>query len=247
MLDIRGLSYQIGGNQILRELDLHIAEQQYYALAGENGAGKSTLIKIILDLIRNIESGSVKIGGVDRRQVAARQRLSYLPEKFDIKREVTGWQYLHFVAGVYRKILNQSRVEQLCEQLSLDVQKLELKASVYSKGMKQKLGLISCFMLDNPLIILDEPLSGLDPKARFYFKQLLNVERANQRTIFYSTHMLADAEEISDQFGILHQGRIVFEGSPQACLQTFSADTLEQAYMNCITRYPKAVSSDQGS
>ena len=103
--------------------------------------------------------------------------------------------------------------------------------------MKQKLGLISCFMLDNPLIILDEPLSGLDPKARFYFKQLLKAEREHNRTIFYSTHMLADAEEICDQFGILHKGRIVFDGSPKACLHEFNAATLEQAYMNCVTEY----------
>ena len=102
--------------------------------------------------------------------------------------------------------------------------------------MKQKLGLISCFMLETPLIILDEPLTGLDPKARFLFKKLLSDERANGRTIFYSTHMLADAEEICDRFGILHDGSIVFEGTPEECISNFQANSLEKAYMSCISQ-----------
>lgn len=237
MLEIKDISYSIKGVSVLRDLSLSIEAGCFYALAGENGAGKSTLIRIVLDLIRNIEKGTVKIDGIDNHLLASRQRLSYLPEKFDVKKDVSGWQYLRFVFGAYRQAMNKERVEQLCQRMGLDVSKLDLKTSAYSKGMKQKLGLISCFMLDNPLIILDEPLSGLDPKARFFFKQLLNDERQNNRTIFYSTHMLADAEEISDQFGILHKGNIVFEGAPQACLQQFNGDTLEQAYMNCISGY----------
>ena len=234
MLKINNLDYRIANHAILKSLNLQVDSGQFYALAGENGAGKSTLIKIILDLIRNVESGSVTIDGVDHKQLAARNVLSYLPEKFDIKPEVTGWQYLQFVFGAYQQTLDRDKVLMLCDQLSLDAQRLADKASEYSKGMKQKLGLISCFMLDKPLIILDEPLSGLDPKARFLFKQLLQQERSQGRTIFYSTHMLADAEEICDRFGILHRGQIVFDGTPAECLQQYDAATLEQAYMACI-------------
>ena len=179
----------------------------------------------------------------EHKLLSSRNLVAYLPEKFDIKKDVTGWQYLKFVYGVYRQPLNLARVEQLCQKLSLDLSRLDHKTNGYSKGMKQKLGLISCFMLDKPLMILDEPLSGLDPKARYYFKQLLSHERESNRTIFYSTHMLADAEEICDRFGILHQGQIVFDGSPEACLEQFNAQTLEQAYMNCITEYDAALAS----
>ena len=235
MLKVESVSYHIGQQSVLGGLNLEVGKSQFYALAGENGAGKSTLIKIILDLIRSIDGGSIRIDGVDHRQLAARELLTYLPEKFDIRKEASGWQYLQFVFGAYRQDFDRDRVLSLCDQLALDAARLECKGGEYSKGMKQKLGLISCFMLDKPLIILDEPLSGLDPKARFLFKQLLQQERAQQRTIFYSTHMLADAEEICDRFGILHQGRIVFEGSPAECLQQFDASTLEQAYMRCIS------------
>ena len=104
--------------------------------------------------------------------------------------------------------------------------------------MIQKLGLISCFMLERKLLILDEPLSGLDPSARYHFKQLLRDEKPKARTIFYSTHMLADAEDICDQFGILHEGSMRFVGTPDECRQKYQADTLELAYMNCIATQP---------
>ena len=215
---------------------MDIRHGEYFSLAGENGAGKSTLIKIILDLIRNIESGSIQIDRQGHRLKSTRKGIAYLPEKFDVKKEVSGWQYLKFICGIYQQELNKDRINNLCQLMSLDVDRLKDKVGAFSKGMKQKLGLISCFMLDTPLIILDEPLSGLDPKARFHFKQLLQQERVNSRTIFYSTHLLADAEEICDQFAILHQGKIAFNGTPQQCMQQYHADTLEKAYMNCITQ-----------
>ncbi len=235
MLEINELSYRIGNALILDDLYLNVQPGQYYALAGENGAGKSTLIKIILDLIRDVQSGGIYINGQSNRNKSSRNVIAYLPEKFNIIKEVTGWQYLRFVYGMYQKKLSQERVMGLCDSLNLDYSRLDHKIGDYSKGMQQKLGLVSCFMLDSPMIILDEPLSGLDPGARFNFKQLLKQEREYKRTIFYSTHMLADAEEICDRFGILHQGRIVFDGTPTECINRYQTNTLEQAYMSCIS------------
>ena len=235
MIRIQNLSYRVGDRSVLKGLDLQVGTGQYFALAGENGAGKSTLIRIMLDLIRGVESGSVEIENNSRTQIEARANLAYLPEKFEVNTNVSGWRYLKFVFAMYNMDFNRQRVEHYCRAMSFAIERLDDRVSGYSKGMKQKLGLVSCFMLEKPLMILDEPLSGLDPSARYRFKSLLENYRTEQRTIFYSTHMLADAEDICDRFAILHQGRILFEGTPVECKTRFDAASLEQAYMKCIS------------
>jgi ABC-2 type transport system ATP-binding protein len=233
-ISLSNLSYSISGNDILRALNLEIPAQSYFAIAGINGAGKSTLIRLVLDLIRPSAGSEIKIFGQLNRVTGARNQLVYLPEKFDVKKGVCGWQYLDFIASIYATSLDRKRARELAEKLDFPVDRLATKIGGYSKGMVQKLGLISCFILDRKLLILDEPLSGLDPRARYHFKNLLLEERHKQQTILYSTHLLADAEEICDQFGILHEGEMKFIGTPASCLQSFQASTLEQAYMSCI-------------
>ncbi len=233
-LSVSNLSYSIAGLDILRALSLEVAEHQYYAIAGINGAGKSTLIRLVLDLIRPAAGGSIRIFGADNRARDCRERLAYLPEKFDIKRNITGRQYLDFIAAVYRLKTTRSGYAELAERLDFAPDRLDTRVGGYSKGMVQKLGLLSCFMLERPLLILDEPLSGLDPRARYHFKQVMRAEKEAGRTVLYSTHMLADAEELCDQFGILHDGELKFQGTPADCLREYGAATLEQAYMKCI-------------
>ena len=234
-LSISNLSYSISGIEILKNLNLEVDKQCYFAIAGINGAGKSTLIKLILDLIRPADGSKIEIYGSNNQNEQSRNQLTYLPERFDIRKTVTGWQYLEFVASIYGFQINIASIEALAEKLDFRPNRLDSKVASYSKGMVQKLGLMSCFMLERDFLILDEPLSGLDPLARYHFKQLLLEEKTRGRTILYSTHMLADAEEICDQFGILHQGEMKFIGSPESCLQRFEAATLEQAYMKCIS------------
>lgn len=235
VVSLSNLSYSISGVDILRTLNFEIPTNSYFAIAGVNGAGKSTLIKLILDLIRPTGSSEIKIFGQQNQITGCRDRLAYLPEKFDVKKTVSGWQYLNFVTSIYKMALDKNTACSLAEKLDFPVDRLKSKIGSYSKGMVQKLGLISCFILDRELLILDEPLSGLDPRARFYFKNLLLEEKQKGRTMLYSTHMLADAEEICDQFGILHQGELKYIGTPNDCMQNYAADTLEQAYMQCIS------------
>jgi len=234
-LSLSGLSYSVSGTDILTALNLQIPEASYFAIAGVNGAGKSTLIKLILDLIRPSSVGELKIFGQPNRETGCRDQLAYLPEKFDVKRSVSGWQYLDFVASIYGISHDRKQTSELAERLDIEPGRLKSKIGSYSKGMVQKLGLVSCFMLDRKLLILDEPLSGLDPRARFHFKNLLREVKPKGMTILYSTHLLADAEENCDQFGILHQGEMKFIGTPDECRKSFQADSLEQAYMRCIS------------
>ncbi len=234
-LDVSNVSYSVPGLDILTQLDLAVDECRYYALAGVNGAGKSTLIKLILDLIRPAPGGDIRVFGMDNQNRNCRDQLAYLPEKFDVKKNITGRQYLDFIAAVYRQQPGRDRIASLAERLDFPPDRLDSRVGGYSKGMVQKLGLVSCFMLDRRLLILDEPLSGLDPRARYRFKQLMREERSAERTVLYSTHLLADAEDLCDQFGILHDGEMKYQGTPADCIHHYQADSLEQAYMNCIT------------
>jgi len=234
-LSISDLCYSISGVDILSALKLQIPEASYFAIAGVNGAGKSTLIKLILDLIRPTSVGELTIFGRQNTEPECRDQLAYLPENFDVKKSVSGWQYLDFVASIYGMSRHSGQTRELAERLDFEPDRLKSKIGSYSKGMVQKLGLISCFMLDRKLLILDEPLTSLDPKARYHFKRLLEEIKPEGKTIFYSTHLLADAEDICDQFGILHQGEIKYLGTPADCMQSFQSDSLEQAYMRCIS------------
>jgi ABC-2 type transport system ATP-binding protein len=234
-LEISELSYSVPGLDILKSLSLEVGAGQYYAIAGVNGAGKSTLIKLVLDLIRPLPGGSIRIFGVDNRARQCRDQLAYLPEKFDVKKNIDGRQYLDFIAAVYHQKLNRGEISALAERLDFPPDRLDTRVGGYSKGMVQKLGLVSCFMLERRLLILDEPLSGLDPRARYHFKQLMHEEKSAGRTVLYSTHLLADAEDLCDRFGILHDGEMKYQGTPADCLRRYRASSLEQAYMQCIS------------
>jgi ABC-2 type transport system ATP-binding protein len=234
-LEISNISYSIAGLEVLKTLDLEVTEQQYYAIAGVNGAGKSTLIKLILDLIRPAPGGEIQIFGAANRDRHCRDQLAYLPEKFDVKKNITGRQYLDFIAAVYRQNPGVDKIAELAERLDFPPDRLDSRVGGYSKGMVQKLGLLSCFMLERRLIILDEPLSGLDPRARYHFKELMRAEKSAGRTVLYSTHLLADAEDLCDRFGILHDGEMKYQGTPADCMQRYQSTTLEQAYMTCIS------------
>ena len=234
-LSVSAISYSVAGLDILKQLSLDVETEQYYAIAGVNGAGKSTLIKLVLDLIRPQPGGEIRIFGLENTDPRCREQLAYLPEKFDVKKNISGRQYLDFIAAVYHLKPGSRNIAELAERLDFPGDRLDSRVGGYSKGMVQKLGLLSCLMLQRRLIILDEPLSGLDPRARYHFKELMQSLKSRQHTVLYSTHLLADAEDLCDRFGILHDGEMKYQGTPQDCVQRYRADSLEKAYMACIS------------
>jgi ABC-2 type transport system ATP-binding protein len=235
MIKINNLYFSYKKNPALNNLSLRVENNHYFALAGLNGAGKTTLIRLIVDLIRSPNRSDILINDISSWRVESRKNLIYLPEKFKLNSNITAMDYFNLISGVYQQDLDRNKVESLCEALSFPSQFLHQKSSSYSKGMLQKIGLIGCLVQEIPFLLLDEPLSGLDPKARRQVKQILLDEKVvSGRTLFYSTHMLSDVDEFCDSFGILHNGALKFIGTPQQCKEQYNSSTLEQAYMACI-------------
>ncbi len=233
VLSFKDVSKTYGRQDILSAVNLSLAQGDYLALVGANGAGKTTLLKCLLDFTA-ISAGSIAIFDEPQTMTSARQRLAYLPERFTPPYYLTGKDFLVYMAGLYGEAYNPEQVEIMLSVLDLEPSALDKPVRQFSKGMSQKLGLAACLLSNRELLIMDEPMSGLDPKARAYLKQYLIELKQQGKTLFFSTHLLADVEILCDKVAILHEGSIQFMGSPAECCQHFVTDDFEQAYLRCI-------------
>lgn len=194
--------------EALTDLSLQLPQGEVFGFLGPNGAGKSTTIKTLMGLITPT-SGVVRIFGIDARQSSARLRVGYLPENPSFYDYLTAEEYLAFVGRIFKmekaRFLEQSRL--VLEQVDLwEARKRTIRG--YSKGMVQRLGIAQALLHDPDLLIFDEPMSGLDPLGRALVKSLIiDLKRAG-KTVFFSTHITSDVEEICDRFGILVKGRL---------------------------------------
>jgi len=218
---------------VLEEIGFSLVPGEIFGLIGLNGAGKTTLIKIILDLI-DAEQGRAQIFGIETTNLKARKHLSYLPEKFQPSRYLKGMEYLDLALSYYGKKLDARLAREYAAALDLDSSVLDVRVGSYSKGMGQKLGLLGAFMVDAPLLLLDEPMSGLDPSARIKLKNMLMNRRAQGQTIFFSSHILSDLDEICDRIGVIHEGRLFFIGTPSAFKTHYDESSLEKAFLRSI-------------
>ncbi len=232
-LHIEGLVCQYQQRRVLHELSCSIAAGEYVGLVGVNGAGKSTLIKAILDFIA-VEQGSISIFGQSHRRPQARNKLAFLPENFQPPYYLKGKDFLCYMAKLHGTSITRQDMEQSLLSLDLELSALDKSVRQFSKGMSQKLGLAACFLSERPLLLLDEPMSGLDPKARAYLKHHLQTLKPQGQTLFFSTHLLNDVDDLCDRIVILHNGSIMFNGTTTECCDHFAEPTLEAAYMRCI-------------
>jgi ABC-2 type transport system ATP-binding protein len=222
-----------GKKMVLNDVSLKVLDNEIFGFVGLNGIGKTTLIKIIIDLLEH-DGGGVEIFGVDKILPEARKDMAYLPEKFQPSNQLKGTEFLKFVTGFHKKKFDLKKAEEIAKILDLDVSALNLRISKYSKGMTQKLGLLGTFLSEAKLIILDEPMSGLDPRARIALKkQLINYKKAGN-SIFFSSHILSDIDEICDRIAILNDGKIVFVGKPEEFRAKHSEESLEKAFLSEI-------------
>jgi ABC-2 type transport system ATP-binding protein len=230
---IRGLTKRFGKAEVLRRVDLALAPGEFLGLAGVNGAGKTTLIKCLLDFCA-IDGGTIELFGVPHTVPRSRARLAFLPERFVPPYYLTGRDFLSLMLQLQQLHYDEAEVTAMLAALDLDPAALGKPVRAYSKGMTQKLGLAASFLARRDLYVLDEPMSGLDPKARACVKALLADLRARGRTLLFTSHALADIEEICDRMIVLHQGVPYFSGAPRALCDHYGENSTERAFLRCI-------------
>ena len=228
-----GKAYGKKSPKVIADVNFDVKEGEIFGLIGLNGVGKTTLIKAILDLHQATE-GEISIFGVDSKDYKARKNLAFLPEKFFPSQLLKGKEFLDLAVAAYGKKLDIEKAREGAAKLQLDPAVLENKVGKYSKGMAQKLGLLSAFLTEAPLLILDEPMSGLDPQARVSLKDYILDYRKLGKTIFFSSHILSDVDELCDRVGVIHGGGLKFLGTPKEMKSRFTNEILERAFLNCI-------------
>ena len=196
-------------------VDLSIKTGEIFGLLGPNGSGKSTTLKMLLGLVQP-DSGSVNVLGVDVRKdpVAVKQQVGYVPESPRLYEFLTGIEYLDFIGDIYSMQTEEkkNRITEYLKALQLEGREGDMITG-YSDGMKQKIALISAFLHRPKLLILDEPLSALDPRSARIVKDFLQKLKAQGVTTIMSTHVLEIAQAVCDRIGIMYQGKLLALGN----------------------------------
>ncbi len=224
MLETQGLSKQFRNVTAVWNLSLQLEEGDIFGFIGPNGAGKTTTIKMLATLLKPT-AGTAYIDGHDIRtqQEEVRGLMGYMPDFFGVYDDVKVWEYLDFFAAAYR--IERSRRPQIIEDV-LALTDLGGKRDAYveelSRGMKQRLCLAKTLVHDPKLLLLDEPASGLDPRARIEIRELLKELRSMGKTIFISSHILAELSDFCNKIGIIENGQLVVSGDVQEILQQIS-------------------------
>lgn len=207
LLELRGLTKKFGARTAVDSLDLSIRKGEIFGFLGPNGAGKSTTIRMILDVARPT-SGSIRLFGMsNRRTPAAHRRIGYLSGDMVLDEDLTGRQYLDFVDSVY----GGDRAERLnyrhhlAYELELEI---DTKIARYSRGNRQKVGLVAAMMHNPDLLILDEPSSGFDPLIQEVFIKLVQEYRQDGGTVFISSHSLGEVQQLCNRVGFIREGKL---------------------------------------
>lgn len=238
IIEIKDLNMSYGDNHVLKGVDMTIYPGQIIGYIGPNGAGKSTTVKIMLGLIDSY-SGDVSIFGKDIRQdpTAYKKRIGYVPESGEIYDSLTAREYLTFIGSLYQ--IDEETIENRGSELTKIFgiyENFDSRIASYSKGMKQKLMIISSMIHNPDILFLDEPISGLDANSVIVFKEILKGLALRGKTIFYSSHIMEVVEKLSDRIILLNAGVIAANGSFEE-LQSSSFDGSLQDIFNKVTGF----------
>ena len=230
MLHIDHLTKAYGEKKAVDDLTLHIAPGEVYGFIGHNGAGKTTTLKSVVGILQ-FDSGEITIGGksIKTDPLGCKKQLAYIPDNPDLYEFMTGIKYLNFIADVFGVSAEdrQARIRKYADAFELTGD-LAQPIAAYSHGMKQKLAIISAWLHEPKLIIMDEPFVGLDPKAAHILKGMMRELCDNGGAIFFSTHVLEVAEKLCDKVAIIKGGRLIRSGTME---EVKGDDSLEEVFL----------------
>ncbi len=230
MLKIEHLTKEYGEKKAVDDLSLEIESGEIYGFIGHNGAGKTTTLKSVVGILK-FDAGEIYIDGesVQAAQLACKKKIAYIPDNPDLYEFMSGIKYLNFIADVYGVGANQ-RQEKIRKYADLFEITADLAQPIaaYSHGMKQKLAIISAWLHDPKLIIMDEPFVGLDPKAAHILKGMMRELCDEGGAIFFSTHVLEVAEKLCDKVAIIKGGKLIRCGTME---EVKGDDSLEDVFL----------------
>ncbi len=235
MIKIENVSKSyIKGKKSIDNLNLEIRNGEIFGFLGPNGAGKTTTIKMITGIL-NPDEGDIYIDGksIEKEPLEAKRNFGFVPDNPDMFLKLKGIEYLNFLAEIYEipSDVRKERIEFLTKKFEI-YENLNSEIESYSHGMRQKI-VICGVLLNNPKNwILDEPMTGLDPKSSFDLKEMMREHSRNGNTVFFSTHVLEVAEKLCDRVGIINKGKLVFVGTFEEMKRQFKENTsLENLFL----------------
>ncbi len=235
MIEIKNVSKSYKkGNKVIDDLNLKINNGEIFGFIGLNGAGKTTTIKMLTGILE-IDEGEILIDGksIFTDAVEAKKNIGLVPDNPDIFLKFKGIEYLNFIADVY-EVDEEERVKEIekyAKEFSME-EELENKIESYSHGMRQKIHIIGALLHKPNNWILDEPITGLDPKASYDLKKIMKDYANEGKTVFFSTHILEIAEKLCDRIGIINKGKLVFVGTLEEMRKEFGQKlSLEEMFL----------------
>lgn len=231
MIRLEQVTKSYNGKVAVKNLNLEIPSGQVFAFLGPNGAGKTTTIKMIVGLLKPT-NGSISVCGLDveTRYEEIKKRISYVPDHPYVYEKLTGREFLYFVGRMYGLDHIQDQIERYVEIFETS-DYIDSMIESYSHGMRQRIVISAALMRDPEVIVVDEPLVGLDPKSSRTVKDLLKERARAGATVFMSTHMISVAEETADRIGIINYGNLVADGTPDE-LRYAEKGGLEDLFLN---------------
>ena len=230
MLRIENLTKTYGEKRAVDNLSLNIAPCEIYGFIGHNGAGKTTTLKAVVGILQ-FDKGEVFIKGesIRKNPLACKQKIAYIPDNPDLYEFMTGIKFLNFIADIFGvpEEKRQERIRKYADLFEM-TENLAQPIASYSHGMKQKLAIISAWIHEPKLIIMDEPFVGLDPKAAHILKQMMREICDEGGAIFFSTHVLEVAEKLCDKVAIIRNGQLIQSGTMQ---EVKGDDSLEEVFL----------------